>query len=169
MKNCVDYLGITPKNVFYNLSPAELVEEAILRKEGKLASNGALLIAGNNGKRFGRSPNDRFIVKTPGTEDVWWGDVNKPFEKENWTKLLKLAKDYLNKRDVFVFDGFAGASDTHNLQVRVVAEKAWQALFVTTLFIDTKPEKLKETPGFTVIAVPEMPVSNFKDYGLNSE
>lgn len=169
MKNCVDYLGITPKNVFYNLSPAELVEEAILRKEGKLASNGALLIAGNNGKRFGRSPNDRFVVKTPGTEDVWWGDVNRPFAKENWTKLLNLAKEYLNNKDIFVFDGFAGASETHNLQVRVVGDKAWQALFSTTLFVDTKSELLKETPGFTVIAVPGMPVANYKDYGLNSE
>lgn len=169
MQKYVEYLGLKPKKVFYNLSPAELVENAILRGEGKLVSNGALLIAGNNGSRFGRSPNDRFIVKTSGTEEVWWGDVNKPFEKENWTKLLNLAKDYLADKDLFVFDGFAGASEKHSLQVRVVGDKAWHALFATTLFIDTKPEKLQENPGFTVIDVAAMPVENFKEYGLNSE
>ena len=68
----LNYLGIKPqKNVFLNLSAAELVEKAINRSEGRMAANGALLIDRNNGSRFGRSPNDRFIVKTPGTEDVW--------------------------------------------------------------------------------------------------
>lgn len=168
--NVLSYLGIaTNKNVYVNLPVAELVEQALARKEGTLASNGALLIAGNNGKRFGRSPNDRFVVKTHGTEGVWWGDVNKPFEKSSWDKLFAKAKKYLSEKDVFVFDGFAGADDNHSLQVRVIAEKAWHALFATTLFIDTKSDLLKETPGFTVVNVCGMPMEDYKEYGLNSE
>ncbi|NLM16164.1 MAG: phosphoenolpyruvate carboxykinase (ATP) [Candidatus Riflebacteria bacterium] len=168
--NVLDYIGIkTNKNVYVNLPAAQLVEEALLRKEGKLASNGALLIAGNNGNRFGRSPNDRFVVETNNTDGVWWGDVNKPFPKESWDRLFTKAKNYLADKDIFVFDGFAGADESNSLQVRVIAEKAWHALFATTLFIDTKSNLLKETPGFTVINVCDMPMPDFKDYGLNSE
>ena len=170
MSDCLSYLGITgTKNVYVNLSVAELVEQAILRGEGKMAANGALLIAGNNGKRFGRSPKDRFVVKTANAEGVSWGKINVPFEKENWTKLLNKAKEYLKGKDVFVFDGFAGADEEHQLQVRVVAERAWHALFATTLFIDTKADKLKKDPGFTVINVCNMPMPDYKEYGLNSE
>lgn len=169
--NCLNYLGITgTKNVYLNLTPAELVEHAIRREEGRLASNGALLIDRNNGTRSGRSPSDRFIVKTPGTEDVWWGEVNKPFATENWDKLFAVAKDYLKNREVFVFDGYAGASKDYRLQVRVVAEKSWHALFATTLFIkSTNPAELKETPDFTVLDVCNIPMQNFKDFGLQSE
>ncbi|HNX75718.1 MAG TPA: phosphoenolpyruvate carboxykinase (ATP) [Candidatus Rifleibacterium sp.] len=168
---CLNYLGIkNPRNVYLNLTAAELVEKAIIRQEGRLAANGALLIDRNNGNRYGRSPNDRFIVKTPGTEDVWWGEVNKPFAPENWEKLLSAARDYLKDKDVFVFDGFAGASKEHRLQVRVVAEKAWHALFATTLFINSKNSaELKETPDFTVLNVCNIPMQDYKNYGLNSE
>ena len=170
MSDCLSYLGITgTKNVYVNLSVAELVEQAILRGEGKMAANGALLIAGNNGKRFGRSPKDRFVVKTANTDGVSWGKINVPFEKENWTKLLNKAREYLKGKDVFVFDGFAGADEEHQLQVRVVAERAWHALFAATLFIDTKADKLQKDPGFTVLNVCNMPMPDYKEYGLNSE
>ncbi|NCB40217.1 MAG: phosphoenolpyruvate carboxykinase (ATP) [Erysipelotrichia bacterium] len=169
--NCLNYLGINEThNLYANLTAAELVEHALERKEGRLAANGALLIDRNNGNRFGRSPSDRFIVKTPGTEDVWWGDVNMPFAPENWDKLFKAAKNYLKNRDVFVFDGFAGASKDHRLQVKLVAEKAWHALFATTLFINsTNPAELKNTPDFTIINVCDIPMENFKEFGLKSE
>ncbi|MDD2999470.1 MAG: phosphoenolpyruvate carboxykinase (ATP), partial [Candidatus Riflebacteria bacterium] len=169
--NCLNYLGINEThNLYANLTAAELVEHALERKEGRLAANGALLIDRNNGNRFGRSPSDRFIVKTPGTEDVWWGDVNMPFAPENWDKLFKAAKNYLKNRDVFVFDGFAGASKDHRLQVKLVAEKAWHALFATTLFINsTNPAELKNTPDFTILNVCDIPMENFKEFGLKSE
>lgn len=169
-QNCLTYLNINnKKSIYVNLTVAELVEHAILRQEGRLASNGALLIDKNNGDRFGRSPDDRFVVKTPGTEDVWWGSVNKPLAPENWTKLLNAAKDYIANKDIFVFDGFAGAAEEHQLQVRVVAEKAWHALFSTTLFLNSDgKKKLKETPDFTVINVADLKLDNYKDYGLNS-
>ncbi|KAF1080105.1 MAG: Phosphoenolpyruvate carboxykinase [ATP] [Candidatus Rifleibacterium amylolyticum] len=170
-QTCLNYLGVTGcRNIYLNRPVAELVERAIIAGEGRLASNGALLVDRNNGERFGRSPNDRFIVRTPGTEDVWWGDINRSIEPENWQKVFKAAKDYLKNRDVFVFDGFAGAAPEYRLQVRVVAEKAWHALFAETLFINSKnPAELKETPDFTVLNVADMRLPEWKSMGLKSE
>ncbi|PKL46101.1 MAG: phosphoenolpyruvate carboxykinase (ATP) [Candidatus Riflebacteria bacterium HGW-Riflebacteria-2] len=170
-QTCLNYLGVTGcHNIYLNRPVAELVERAIVAGEGRLASNGALLVDRNNGERFGRSPNDRFIVKTPGTEDVWWSDINRPIEQENWQKVFKIARDYLKNRDVYVFDGFAGAAPEYRLQVRVVAEKAWHALFSETLFVNSKnPAELKEIPDFTVLAVPDMRIPEWKSMGLKSE
>ena len=170
-QNCLSYLGITTTGqINHNLTDAELVEAAIINKEGRLAANGALLIDKNNGERFGRSPNDRFIVKTSGTDDVWWGEINRPISEENWEKLFELAKSYISQKDIYVFDGYAGASHDNRLQVRVIAEKAWHALFSNTLFINKKPtDKIKEIPDFTVLGVPDIPMPEFKKYGLNSE
>jgi phosphoenolpyruvate carboxykinase (ATP) len=169
--NCLSYLGIsTNRNVFRNLPVPELIEKAIAKDEGRLAANGALLIDRNNGTRFGRSPNDRFIVKTPGTEDVWWGEINKPISEEVWNKVFAAAKDYLKDKDIFVFDGYAGADKKHNLQVRVVAEKAWHALFSTTLFVRSENNApINHDPGFTVLNVCNIKLPNWKEIGLNSE
>ncbi|MEW6709740.1 MAG: phosphoenolpyruvate carboxykinase (ATP) [Candidatus Riflebacteria bacterium] len=167
---CLSYLKLnTTGKVFRNLPVPELMETAIVRQEGRLAANGALLIDRNNGTRFGRSPNDRFIVKTPGTEDVWWGEINKPISEENWNKVFSAAKDYLKNKDIFVFDGFAGADKKNRLQVRVVAEKAWHALFSVTLFIrPSGKDTLADQPGFTVLNVCDFYPQNWKEMGLNS-
>lgn len=169
--NCLDYLGFSStKQLYQNLPVPELLEMAIIRQEGRLVSNGALLIDRNNGTRSGRSPNDRFIVKTDGTDDVWWGDVNKPISEENWNKIYSAAKDYLSSKDVFVFDGFAGADHANRLQVRVVAEKAWHALFASTLFIKPgKSDQIDNVPNFTVMNVCGIPLPNYQEMGLNSE
>ncbi len=91
-------------------------------------------------------------------------------EQENWQKVFKAAKDYLKNRDVYVFDGYAGAAPEYRLQVRVVAEKAWHALFAETLFINCKnPAELKETPDFTVLNVADMRLPEWKSMGLKSE
>jgi phosphoenolpyruvate carboxykinase (ATP) len=167
----LSYLGITTSGkVRENLSVPELLERAIIRGEGRLAANGALLIDRNNGTRFGRSPNDRFIVKTSGTDDVWWGDINKPISEENWNKIFAAARNYLAEKDIFIFNGFAGADKDHRLQVRVVAEKAWHALFASTLFI--KPgttDVIADEPGFTVVNVCGIKLADSQSMGLNSE
>lgn len=170
-QNCISYLNLnTSGRVLRNLPVPELMEQAIIREEGRLASNGALLIDRNNGTRFGRSPNDRFIVKTPGTDDVWWGDINKPISEENWNKVFSASKEYLKNKDIFVFDGFAGADPKHRLQVRVVAEKAWHALFAETLFIRMgKEDRIDDTPGFTVLNVCGFYPANWQEMGLNSD
>ncbi|MFH1830482.1 MAG: phosphoenolpyruvate carboxykinase (ATP) [Pseudomonadota bacterium] len=137
--------------VFQNLSPAKLVELAIERGEGTLAANGALVT--RTGERSGRSPNDRFIV-----EDKWakkhvaWNNINKSVSQELFDRLLAHAVDYLKDRERFVFDGFVGADPKYRMPLRVIAEKAWHALFSTTLFIRPTPEeKAKLNPEFTVI------------------
>jgi phosphoenolpyruvate carboxykinase (ATP) len=171
-KDCLNYLDFTTSaEVYRNLPVARLCEEAIIRQEGRLAANGALLIDRNNGSRFGRSPNDKFIVKTEGTDDVWWGEINAPISIENWNKVFAAAKEYLKNKDVFVFDGFAGADKDYRLHVRAVSEKAWQALFSETLFIrPTKDDDIfDKEPGFTVLTVSDIPMPNYAEMGLNSE
>jgi len=146
----------TSGKVYRNLSVPTLVEMALSRGEGMLAANGALVV--KTGRRTGRSPTDRFVVETKNTkEELWWGPVNKPVSPEVFGKLLSKAKDYLSKRDLFIFDGFAGADPSYRLNVRVVAEKAWHALFAQTLFIRPTQEELNgHKPQFTVINACEL-------------
>src|SRR3984957_14786927 len=91
------------QHVFYQLSPAELVEEAIKRNEGTLADTGALAI--DTGEFTGRSPKDRFIVADEITNDaVWWGKVNIKFDPGKFDALLQKVTGYLAGRDLFVRD-----------------------------------------------------------------
>ena len=95
-----------------DLPAAELVEHAIRREEGRMASNGALVI--ETGERTGRSPNDRFIVDTPDVHDkIAWGAVNRPLSVESYEVIKAGIVDYLNERDVFVTRGMAGADRNH--------------------------------------------------------
>jgi phosphoenolpyruvate carboxykinase (ATP) len=141
----------TSGNIYRNLSVAALVEMALLRGEGKLASNGALVVEAR--RRPGRSPLDRFIVKSKSTEkSVWWGKINQPVSPEHFENLLNKATRYLAKKDLFIFDGFAGADPKYRLPLRVIAEKAWHGLFAETLFIrPTRAELASHKPEFTVI------------------
>ena len=144
-------LGISPKKVFYNLGVEELVDEALKRGEGFLASNGALVVS--TGERTGRSPKDRYIVKEASSEgEIWWGEINKPTSEDRFLHLLRRISEYLNSGDVFVFDGFAGADRDYSLRIRVVTRKAWHSLFARTLFIRPSADELKTfSPQFTVI------------------
>ena len=141
------------KNVYKNLSVPRLVEEALKRGEGSLTDTGALNVF--TGKYTGRSPNDKFIVDEPSVHDkIWWGN-NKPIQKENFEGLLKRLLAYLQNRDIFVFDGFAGADPKYRLPIRVINEYAYQNLFCRQLFIVPTEEELKNhEPGFTVICAP---------------
>jgi phosphoenolpyruvate carboxykinase (ATP) len=143
-------LGLSVRDVHVNLPAAELTARALAREEGILAANGALVV--KTGSRTGRSPADRFIVDEPEAADVAWSDVNQRCSPEMFDRLLKKAAGYLRDREVFVFEGFVGADREHRLPVRVVAEKAWHALFAQTLFLRPDPVDLEDfLPGFTVI------------------
>lgn len=150
--------------VHRNIPPAELVEQVILRREGVLSNAGAVVVA--TGKHTGRSPEDKFIVKRDISEcnDIWWGKVNKPFPPEAFNKLLEKVKNYLQGKEIFVSDLIAGAESEYQLPIRVITEKAWQALFAHNLFIRPSQEMLKQhDPGFTVVCCPDYLASPEED------
>jgi phosphoenolpyruvate carboxykinase (ATP) len=154
--------------IHYNLSVSELVEFALDRGEGVLASTGAFRVS--TGKYTGRSPNDKFIVDEPSVHNqIAWGSVNRPISSECFENLYDKVKVYLKDRELFIFDGFAGAHEKYRLPIRVINEYAWQNLFVHQLFIRPSEEELdNHQPGFTIIAVPGFKANPETD-GTHSE
>ena len=155
-------------SIHWNLSAPALYQEAIRRNEGVVTAGGALTVA--TGIHTGRSPKDKFIVDTPSIHDhINWGNVNKPISEENFASLFKKVASYLQGRDVFVQDCFAGADPEYRLNVRVVTESAWPNLFAQNMFIRPSVEqKLGFLPDFTVIHVPGLQAAGATD-GVNSE
>lgn len=153
---------------YHNRAPAVLVELALSRGEGELTSRGALAV--RTGRRTGRSPRDRYIVADSGIKDeIWWGPVNRPLPPENFHRLLKKAMDYARLRELFLFDGWAGADPRYRLAVRVVCQRAWHALFAHTLFRRPTRQELENfTPGFTVLVLPDFHADPARD-GTTSE
>ncbi len=152
----IDRQGLSGEGTAYwNLPPAQLYEHAIRNAEAVLASEGPLVA--RTGNRTGRSPNDRFIVQEPATESaVWWGKVNRPIERRYFDGLGERVRAYLGERDVYVFDGYAGADPRYRLPVRIITQLAWHSLFARNMFV-TEPDAVKlasHQPEFTVIAAP---------------
>ena len=150
------YLGIDePGKVYWNLTPAELIEHAVTHKEGYLSDTGALMC--NTGTFTGRSPKDRFIVKDELTTDsVWWGDINIPFTSEKFDKLYDKVVASLKGKPLYVRDAYAGADKTYRLRLRVVNTQAWHNLFCYNMFIRPEAYKLRNfDPGFTIISNPD--------------
>ena len=152
----------------WNLPPSRLYEHVIRRGEAEVAADGPLVAT--TGNRTGRSPNDRFVVREPGTEgDIWWGDVNVPFEQAHFDGLLEKARRHLSGKEVFVFDGYAGAEPRHRIRVRVLNEYAWHNLFASNMFVrEPSGHVLREhEPEFTVVSVPGLQADPASD-GTNS-
>ncbi len=141
-------------DVYWNLPTPRLYEEAVRRREAHIAHLGPLIV--RTGQHTGRSPNDRFIVREPSSEDkVWWGAVNRPIASENYAVLKQRMLAYLQGRDLFVRDSYAGADERYRIPVRVITTNAWHSLFAHTMFIQPEPEELPGmTPEFTVIHAP---------------
>jgi phosphoenolpyruvate carboxykinase (ATP) len=142
------------QSVYWNLSTSLLYEEAIRRREGRLAHLGPLVV--RTGTHTGRAPNDKFIVKEPTSEgQVAWGKINKPMEPANFERLKGRMLAYLQGKDLFVQDCFAGADERYRLPIRVITETAWHSLFARNMFIQAQPEELpNHEPQFTVINAP---------------
>ncbi len=120
-----------------NLSPAELIEHSLQRREGQLAANGAL--GCHTGHRTGRSPKDRFIVDEPSSSaHIHWGEVNRPLSEDTFNALWERVSQYLAGKDQYISTLHVGAAEAHYLPVRVTTETAWHNLFANTLFI--RPE-----------------------------
>lgn len=142
--------------VHRNLSPARLVEAALRKGEGCLTATGALAIT--TGKYTGRSPEDKFIVDTPSVHDkISWGSVNVPMKPEVYEAIKIKMLAYMQNRELFVFDGFAGADPKTRRKFRVINTMACQNLFIHQLLIRPTEEELENfgDPDFTIIACPD--------------
>ncbi|EAQ99890.1 phosphoenolpyruvate carboxykinase (ATP) [Maribacter sp. HTCC2170] len=146
--------GLNLDNMLYQMSPAKLHDITLEKGLGKEASSGALAI--NTGEFTGRSPMDRFIVKDEITKDeIWWGDINIPFEPEKFDKLHQKVLDYLDGKELYVRDCYACADPNYRMNIRVVNELPWSNMFVYNMFIRPSDEELKNfEPEWTVVNAP---------------
>jgi phosphoenolpyruvate carboxykinase (ATP) len=140
---------------YWNLATEALYEEAIFRSEG-VTSVGGPFIA-HTGKHTARSANDKFVVRHSDSENnIWWGTYNRPFSTEKFDVMFDRLLGYLQGRDVFVQDAYAGADESYRLPVRFVTEHAWHSMFIRNMFL--LPQSLEEykrfVPEFTIIGVP---------------
>jgi len=166
----IENLGIkNPGTVYWNLTGPMLYEQSIRRREGVIGHLGPLVV--HTGDHTGRSANDKFIVKEPTSEnDIWWGEVNSSISQENFDRLFRKMRAYIQNRDIFVFNDYAGADPTYRMPVRVISEFAWHNLFARNMFIrELDPEKLvNHVPEFTVINMPRFHAEPEFD-GTNSQ
>ena len=166
----IEKLGIIgPKAVYRNLTPAQLTEAALRRGEGTLSKTGALVVT--TGKYTGRSPNDKFIVDTEGVHnEIAWGKVNRPISREKFNAIKEKVAAYLQGREVFIFDGFAGADKTYTQKFRVINELASQNMFIHQLLIRPTAEELAAygEPDYTILCAPGFKCDPEID-GVNSE
>ncbi len=143
------------RKVYWNLPTEALYEEASFRGEGQISRLGAFVV--NTGKKTARSATDKYIVKEDTNSDkIWWGEYNRPFNPEKFNDLYNRLQGYLQGKDVFVQDCYAGADPSYRLPIRIVTEHAWHSHFVRNMFIlpQTSEEYRRHIPDFTVIAAP---------------
>lgn len=162
-------MGIKASKVYRNLSPAVLVEHALNKGEGKLTSTGALLVY--TGKYTGRSPKDKFIVDSKAVhDDIAWGSVNMPTTRETFQAIKAEMIKYLENKEVYVFDGFAGADPKFTRKFRIVNEYASQNLFIHQLLIRPTEDELKNfgNEDFNILVAPGYKCDP-KKFGINSE
>jgi phosphoenolpyruvate carboxykinase (ATP) len=140
---------------YWNLPTEALYEEITFRKEAKIARQGP--IVANTGKHTARSANDKFVVKEPTTEEkIWWGQYNRPMSPDKFNDLYNRLQGFLQGRDVFVQDCYAGADPNYRMPIRMITELAWHSHFVRNMFIlpKTNEEYRRHVPDFTVICAP---------------
>ncbi len=150
----LEQYGIKNATVNYNLSSDELHDLTIAKGQGVEAASGALAI--NTGEFTGRSPKDRFIVKDAKTEDeIWWGDINIPFDGDKFQKLYDKVVDYLSEKEVFVRDSYACADEDYKLNIRVINERPWSNMFAHNMFLRPTSAELENfSPEWTVVNAP---------------
>jgi phosphoenolpyruvate carboxykinase (ATP) len=151
------------KSVSWNLSPAELVEEALKHNEGTLSDTGALMC--DTGKFTGRSPKDRYWVRDSETESsIWWGDINLPIQSDAFDKIYNKLIAHLEGKRLYVRDAHAGADEKYRLNLRIINTMAWHNLFCYNMFLrPDKEELLHFSPNFTIISAPEFEASPKED------
>jgi len=150
----LDHQGITGLgSVYYNLLEPALLEAAVARGEGHIGLGGTLLVS--TGQFTGRSPNDKFVVRTPDVEDTIWWENNTPMAPDAFDRLHADMLTHMQGGDYFVQDLYGGADPAHRLDVRVVTELAWHNLFIRHLLRRPAAAELATfVPEFTIINCP---------------
>jgi phosphoenolpyruvate carboxykinase (ATP) len=140
--------------VHWNLGTAALIERALDHQEGLMAAGGAFVV--RTGRHTGRSPRDKFVVRTPAVEDkIWWGAVNQPFDTQHFDILYRRVLAYLQDKRLYVQDCFVGADERYRIPIRVINQYAWHNLFARQLFVRpdwTQTES--HVPEFVIISAP---------------
>lgn len=149
--------------VYWNLTPAELIEHTIISGGGVLSDTGALVV--DTGEFTGRAPKDKFIVKDATTEHtIDWGGFNIPIETRYFDQLLRKMGKYLNGKKVYVRDAFVCAHPTYRMSLRVVTELPWSNLFAYNLFIRPSVKELETFfPEWHVLCVPSFHADPLED------
>ncbi len=140
-------------------------------EKGVLTTTGAVAV--DTGKFTGRSPKDRYIVKNEASSEIWWdGNINKPINEDVWAYCKNLAQVQLNKaKKLYVVDAFCGTNEDTRMKIRVICEVAWQAHFITNMFIRPSHFELANfgEPDFTIWNASKTVNDKWQEHGLNSE
>ena len=152
----LEHHGLTNlRKEYWNLPIEALYEEVVFRNEGKITTLGPLVV--NTGAHTARSASDKYIVREPITENnIWWGQYNRPYAADKFNELFNRVQGFLQSRDVFIQDCYAGADAEYRLPIRIVTEYAWHSMFARNMFLTPKTadEYHHHVPEFTVICVP---------------
>ena len=145
----------TEQTVHRNLTPTQLYEHAVRRREGVVTAGGPFCAV--TLPHTGRSPNDKFLVQEPETtNEIWWGKVNQPLAPELFERLKADVEAHLSGQEIFIRDVYAGADPTYRLPIRFVTPNAWHALFVYNMFLrPADGELMTFAPDFQVLHAPE--------------
>ena len=165
----LDKNGITNvRKVHWNHNTPLLYEDIIKNNEGHITHKGPVVT--RTGLHTGRAAKDKFIVEEEETRnDIWWGQVNKAVTPTIFENMFRRLQAYLQNRDVWVQDCFAGADPRYRMPIRVVTVRAWHSLFARNMFIQAEPHELAEhVPDFTIIHAPSFQAIPEVD-GTNSE
>ncbi len=157
------------REVFYNYGTPALYEQVIRRREGLLAHLGPIVV--RTGYHTGRSPNDKFLVKEPTSDNnIWWSKVNRSMSEDQFNRLFAKMMAYIQGKDLYVEDCYVCADDKYRFPIRIITETAWHNLFARNMFRRyTDPSELeKHDPQFTVIQMPNIHANPEND-GTNSE
>ena len=139
------------RKVYWNLPSESLYEEIVFRREGRISHLGPVIV--DSGKHTARAAQDKFVVREPDTEEhIWWGEYNRPISPANFDETLSRMQGFVQGRDLFVQDCYAGADPEYRMPVRIVTEYAWHSLFARNMFIlpKNREEYRQHIPEFTV-------------------
>lgn len=138
-----------------NLCSSELIEYAIKNKEGLFSADGALVV--KTGQHTGRSPGDKYIVKSGKTDDIWWGKINQPILEEGYQYLKNRILDHLKTKEVFIQDVYVGKDPSYRLSIRLISSQAWYGLFCNDLFIQVPKSQISIfKPDVTILHASEI-------------